>query len=147
MWQIWLIAAGIFFVAEIITVGFLIFWLGIGALLAMIVSFFTSNIIIQTAVFVISSAILIFATKPLVNRITKNDKTISTNVYSIIGKSGLVIEDINLVECKGQIKVDGEVWSAICNGNSTIQAGTEVKVLEIRGVKALVEPINSTIKI
>ena len=147
MWQIWLIAAGIFFVAEIITVGFLIFWLGIGALLAMIVSFFTSNIIIQTAVFVISSAILIFSTKPLVNRITKNDKTISTNVYSIIGKSGLVIEDINLVECKGQIKVDGEVWSAICNGNSTIQAGTEVKVLEIRGVKALVEPINSTIKI
>ncbi len=147
MWQIWLIAAGIFFVAEIITVGFLIFWLGIGALLAMIVSFFTSNIIIQTAVFVISSAILIFATKPLVNRITKNDKTISTNVYSIIGKSGLVIEDINLVEGKGQIKVDGEVWSAICNGNTTIQAGTEVKVLEIRGVKALVEPINSTIKI
>lgn len=147
MWQIWLIAAGIFFVAEIITVGFLILWLGIGAILAMIVSFFTSNIIIQTAVFVISSAILIFATKPLVNRITKNDKTISTNVYSIIGKSGLVIEDINLVEGKGQIKVDGEVWSAICNGNSTIQAGTEVKVLEIRGVKALVEPINSTIKI
>lgn len=147
MWQIWLIAAGIFFVAEIITVGFLIFWLGIGAILAMIVSFFTSNIIIQTAVFVISSAILIFATKPLVNRITKNDKTISTNVYSIIGKSGLVIEDINLVEGKGQIKVDGEVWSAICNGNTTIQAGTEVKVLEIRGVKALVEPINSTIKI
>lgn len=147
MWQIWLIAAGIFFVAEIITIGFLIFWLGIGALLAMIVSFFTSNIIIQTAVFVISSTILIFATKPLVNKITKNDKTVSTNVYSIIGKRGIVIEDINLVEGKGQIKVDGEVWSAICNGNITIPSGTEITVLEIRGVKALVEPIDSTIKI
>ena len=146
MWQIWLIAAGIFFVAEIITIGFLIFWLGIGALLAMIVSFFTSNIIIQTAVFVISSTILIFATKPLVNKITKNDKTVSTNVYSIIGKRGIVIEDINLVEGKGQIKVDGEVWSAICNGNITIPSGTEITVLEIRGVKALVEPIDSTIK-
>ncbi len=147
MWQIWLIAAGIFFVAEIITIGFLIFWLGIGALLAMIVSFFTSNIIIQTAVFVISSTILIFVTKPLVNKITKNDKTVSTNVYSIIGKRGIVIEDINLVEGKGQIKVDGEVWSAICNGNVTIPSGTEITVLEIRGVKALVEPIDSTIKI
>lgn len=147
MWQIWLIAAGIFFVAEIITIGFLIFWLGIGALLAMVVSFFTSNIIIQTAVFVISSTILIFATKPLVNKITKNDKTVSTNVYSIIGKRGIVIEDINLVEGKGQIKVDGEVWSAICNGNITIPSGTEITVLEIRGVKALVEPIDSTIKI
>lgn len=147
MWQIWLIAAGIFFVAEIITIGFLIFWLGIGALLAMVVSFFTSNIIIQTAVFVISSTILIFATKPLVSKITKNDKTVPTNVYSIIGKRGIVIEDINLVEGKGQIKVDGEVWSAICNGNVTIPSGTEITVLEIRGVKALVEPIDSTIKI
>lgn len=147
MWQIWLIAAGVFFIAEMITVGFLIFWLGIGAILAMIVSLFTNNIIIQTAVFVISSTILIFATKPLVNKFTKNDKNVSTNVYSIIGKKGLVIEDINIVEGKGQVKIDGEVWSAICNGNSTILAGTEIEVLEIRGVKALVEPINSTIKI
>ena len=35
----------LFFVGEIATVGFLIFWFGIGALIAMIVSFFTSNII------------------------------------------------------------------------------------------------------
>ena len=29
MWQLWLIVAGIFFVGEIFTVGFLIFWLGV----------------------------------------------------------------------------------------------------------------------
>lgn len=147
MWQIWLIAAGIFFVAEIITVGFLIFWLGIGAILAMIVSLFTDNIVIQTAVFVVSSTILIFATKPLVNKFTKNDKKVSTNVYSIIGKKGIVIEDINIIEGTGQIKVNGEVWSAICNGNITISSGTEIEVKEIRGVKALVEPINSNINV
>ena len=55
MWQIWLIASGIFFICEIITVGFLVFWLGVGALIAMLVSFFTSNIIIQMSVFVVSS--------------------------------------------------------------------------------------------
>lgn len=147
MWQIWLIAAGIFFIFEMITVGFLIFWLGIGAILAMIVSLFTNNIVIQTAVFVVSSTILIFATKPLVSRFTKNDKKVSTNVYSIIGKKGIVTEDINIIEGTGQIKVNGEVWSAICNGNSTISSGTEIEVKEIRGVKALVEPINSNINI
>ena len=63
MWQIWLIAAGVFLVLEIFTVGFLVFWLGIGCLLAMLVSFVTDSIIIQTAVFVISSGLLIFATK------------------------------------------------------------------------------------
>ena len=52
MWQIWLIISGVCFIVEIITVGFLIFWLAIGALFAMLVSFFTDNIVIQTAVFV-----------------------------------------------------------------------------------------------
>ena len=35
MWVFWLIAAGIFFIIEMATIGFLVFWLGIGALLAM----------------------------------------------------------------------------------------------------------------
>ena len=48
MWLIWLIAAGVFFIGEIATTGFLIFWLGIASVLAMIVSIFTDNIIIQT---------------------------------------------------------------------------------------------------
>ena len=46
MWGFWLIAAGIFFIVEIATVGFLIFWLGIGALFAMATSFLTDNIAI-----------------------------------------------------------------------------------------------------
>ena len=67
MWQFWIIASGIFFVAEIFTAGFLVFWLGVAALIAMISSFITSNIIIQTAIFVIFSVILLFATRPFVN--------------------------------------------------------------------------------
>ena len=85
MWQIWLIIAGLFFIGEIATVGFLIFWFGVGALIAMVVSIFTSNIIIQTTVFLITSTILIFATKPFVKKFVDVKKT-NTNVYSIIGK-------------------------------------------------------------
>ena len=59
MWYVWLILAGIFVIAEIATVGFLIFWLSLGSLCAMVTSFFTDNLIIQTAVFVITSALFI----------------------------------------------------------------------------------------
>ena len=89
MWIFWLIAAGIFFVIEIATVGFLIFWLGIGALLAMITSFFTDNLIIQTTVFVVSSSLLIPLTKPLVDKLTKNKKEVTlsllkdSNIYIV----------------------------------------------------------------
>ena len=58
MWQFWLILAGIFLVVEIATVGFLVFWFAIGAIIAMIVSFFTGSLAIQTGVFIISSTIL-----------------------------------------------------------------------------------------
>lgn len=147
MWQIWLIIAGICLIAEIFTVGFLIFWFSIGALITMVVSFFTSNIIIQTAVFIIASTILIFATKPFVTKITKKEENVKTNVYSIIGKKGIVIEDIDSVHSKGQIKVGGEIWSADSNSNIIIPKDSEVEILEIKGVRAIVSPIKLASKI
>ena len=142
MWQVWLIIAGLFFVGEIATVGFLIFWFGIGALIAMIVSFFTSNIIIQTTIFVISSTILIFATKPFVKKFADVKKT-NTNVYSIIGKKALVIKTIDPIHSVGQIKINGEVWTAESENNQVIDEGSEVEILEIKGVKAIVKLVDS----
>ena len=146
MWQIWLIASGIFFICEIINVGFLVFWLGVGALIAMFVSFFTSNIIVQMSVFVISSGLLIFATRPLVTKISKKD-VVPTNVYSLIGKKAIVTEDIDWITGKGQIKFEGEVWSAKSKEQVNIPVGSEVEIVSIEGVKAFVKPlkINSNI--
>lgn len=146
MWQVWLIIAGLFFIGEIATVGFLIFWFGIGALLAMIVSFFVSNIIIQTAVFIISSTILVFATKPFVKKFVDVKKT-NTNAFSIIGKKALVIKEINHIHSTGQIKINGEVWSAESENSEIIQEGLEVEILQIKGVKAIVKtiPVNKKV--
>ena len=144
MWQIWLIASGVFIIIEIFTVGFLFFWLAIASLISMLVSFITESIIIQTAVFVISSAILIFATKPLMDKLAKKDKT-ATNVYSLIGKKAVVIKEIDWASGKGQIKFEGEVWSAKTNEQVNIPKGTEVEIESIDGVKAFVKPINETV--
>ena len=141
MWQMWLIVAGVCFVFEIFTVGFLIFWLAIGALIAMVASFFVDNVVIQTAIFVVSSAILIFATRPFVKKFAKNDKDdVKTNAYSIIGKTGVVMQNIDSLNSTGLIKVDGEVWSASTDKDVSIPKGSEVKVKEIKGVKAIVTP-------
>lgn len=123
------------------TVGFLIFWFAIGALLAMVVSFFTNNVIMQTSVFVISSTILIFATKPFVKKFANNKNTIQTNVYSTVGKIGIVTKDINSLQSLGQVKVGGEIWSAIGLDDMNIPQGTEVEIKEIKGVKAIVAPL------
>lgn len=139
MWQIWIILAGIFFIMEIATVGFLVFWFGIGALIAMVASFFTSNVYLQTLIFVISSTILLFFTRPLVNKFSSKEKSIQTNAYSIVGKRGIVIKQIDPTSGKGQVKIGTEIWSAKSKDNQKIEEGQEVEILEIDGVKAVVK--------
>lgn len=138
MWQIWLIISGIFFVMEIMTVGFLVFWFALGALITALVSIFTDNIIIQTTVFIVSSTLLIFLTKPFVKKLSRSDK-IQTNAYSIIGKKGIVTREINVKKGIGQVKIGTEVWTA--KSTTDIPEGTEIVVKEIDGVKVLVEPL------
>ena len=143
MWQIWLIIAGVCFIIEMATVGFFVFWFGIGALFAMITSIISpDNLVLQCAIFVISSVILLFLTKPFVDKITKKDKKVQTNAFSNIGKKGIVTQDINPTLGIGQVKVANEVWSAKTEDGSIIEKGSQIKIVKIEGVKAVVELLN-----
>ena len=138
MWQVWLIISGICFILEIITIGFLVFWFAIGALITALVSLFTDNIIIQTTVFVLSSTALLFFTKPFVKKFSKEDK-VQTNAYSVIGKKGIVTKEIDEKTGIGLVSIGSEVWTA--KASSSISKDSEVIIKEIDGVKVIVEPI------
>lgn len=51
-------------------------------------------------------------------------------------------EDIDSINATGQIKVDGETWSAVGENDINIKKGTQVKIVDIKGVKTIVSPIN-----
>lgn len=140
MWKVWLVISGICFIIEIGTAGFMMFWFAIGAIVALISSFFVDSIVTQTIVFIISSTILLFATRSFVNKFSKTDGK-KTNAYSIQGKIGKVTRDIDPIEGKGQIKVDGEVWSAKSEDNTYISKDKEVIIDKIDGVKAVVKEV------
>ena len=139
MWKFWLIVSGICIIIESFTLGFFVFWFSIGALFALIASFFTTNILIQSTIFVISSSALLLFTKPLIKKFVKTPASKPTNVYGIIGKEGIVLEDINTLNSTGKVNVNGELWSAIADTN--IEKGSNVKVLSVNGVKLKVEKI------
>ena len=135
MWPFWLIIAGLCLVIEIYTVGFFIFWFGIGALFALLVSFLTNNLFIQLGVFLVSSSLLVISTKPLMKKFTKNEKTVPTNFFSLSGK-----QKIDSDNSTGQVKVKGELWSAI--SDKDIEKDAKVKILGVDGVKLKVEKID-----
>ena len=104
----------------------------------MLVSFFTDSLVIQIAVFAGTSTLFILFTKPLLQKFMKKDKNVVTNAFTIVGKKALVVKDINSTLGTGQIKVEGQVWSAKPETEETIEKGTEVLILSIDGVKAVV---------
>ena len=142
MWKIWLIISGICLIVESFTLGFFVFWFSIGAIFALITSLFTTNIIIQSTVFVITSTLLLLLTKPLIKKFVKTPKTKPTNVYRIIGKEGIVLETIESLNGTGKVKVNGELWSAISDSN--IEKDEKIKVISVNGVKLKVEKIHIT---
>ena len=138
MWLDWLIIAGVLFIGEILTSGFLLLWFAIAAVIAMLVSFITTNLFIQVLVFVVISILLLIFTRPLLTKYVKSNNTI-TNSNAIIGKMALVTEEISLLNSTGQISVDGEIWSAkTMDPNLTIPKGSKVEIIGIDGVKACV---------
>ncbi|MDO4283094.1 MAG: NfeD family protein [Clostridia bacterium] len=139
VWAIWLIISGVFLLLEIFTVSFLMFWPGIGAIFAFITSLITPNIGIQIGVFTISTIILIVFTKPLTKKFFKT-KDSSMNNNAIIGKKGTVIKPIKNSQTKGQVKVDGELWSAIISDDEKpLKEGDSIVVEKIDGVKLQVK--------
>lgn len=139
MWTAWLIIAGFFFILEMATTGFLVFWFGIGAVATMGISFLTDNMLIQTFTFVSVSIILILLTRKLTDKI--NSKEVPTNVYTILGKKATVSQTIDISKSQGQIKIDGDLWSAKPDEDEIIEEGSVVEILRIDGVKAVVKKI------
>ncbi len=142
MWIIWLILCGFFFIIEILTISFLMFWPGVAAFVAFVLATLNVPTEIQITVFSLVSIILILLTKPLTKKLFKTkDTSNSTNARSVIGKHGIVLKSIDNLNCKGQVKVAGEIWSAISSTDEILPVDANIEVESIYGVKVKVKKI------
>lgn len=145
LWAIWLILCGTFLLIEIFNISFLLIWPGIGSFFAFIASVLGAPVEIQIAVFAISTTIMIIFMKPLTKKLFKNKDNTKMNNDAMIGKKGIVIKEINSTEEVGQVKVAGELWSAITINDEKIKINEIVKVTKVDGVKLIVTKINENI--
>lgn len=142
---VWISVAIGFLIAEMMTLSLTMVWFSIGAIFALIVSYITDNIIVQVLVFAFISFVLLFlVTKKLLKEDRKDGKfwkSISTNSQSFIGKRGFVIKTITPYDM-GQVKVRGEIWSAISLDGSEIDIDESIEVVDIKGVKLVVKKVD-----
>ena len=137
---VWFILFVIFVVAEIVTAGALVsIWFCFGALAAMFAALAGMSFTIQMVIFIAVSVVLLIFTKPFAKKLL-NGRIEATNAPALIGKYGIVTEEINNIEAVGAVKIDGKIWTARSSDErEIIKEGAEVKILDIQGVKLIVK--------
>lgn len=134
---IWLIALVAFAFLEAVSIGLVSIWFGIGALVALLASFFITNPWIQLAIFLVVSLVALLAIRPLARKYM-TPKQVATNVDRLIGMQALVLEEVNPLTATGVVKVSGVVWSAKTEDESPIPAESVVFIHDIQGAKLVV---------
>ena len=137
---LWLVALIALVVLEAATVGLVSLWFALGALAALITSFFVHNIWVQFGVFLVVSLVSLLVIRPLARRYV-NPKQVATNADRAVGAEGVVTEAIDNLKATGQVSVKGAVWTARTEDETVVPEGTTIKVLRIEGVKLIVAPV------
>lgn len=134
---IWLIIAVVSGIIEAVTLGITTIWFVFGALVAWLLYEINAPFLVQLIAFISVSAILLYFTKPVVEKYLNVGK-VRTNADSLIGEIGMVTEEIDTIKAIGQVEVRGQIWSAKTREENIILTGTIVEVLAIEGVKLIV---------
>lgn len=133
--NLWLLLFIVLIIIELLTVNLTTIWFAFGSFVAYILSFFVSDILVQTIIFLVSSIVLLMFTRPIVKKFLVNEE-VKTNADMLIGKRCIVTKEITRNET-GEVKVNGQYWTA--KANKKIKAGSEAIILSIEGVKLIVK--------
>jgi membrane protein implicated in regulation of membrane protease activity len=141
-WLFWLIIMVVSLLAEALTFNMTTIWFAAGSLIAMILALLGLSVWLQITVMVVVSIALLFLFLLIVKPRMKSkgvNGTVATNADRIIGQEAVVVVDINPGAGSRQVTVAGQIWSAGSRDQSMISTGSKVKVIEIQGVRAVVE--------
>nr|WP_315281384.1 NfeD family protein [uncultured Actinomyces sp.] len=140
MWWVWILAALVCGIIEVMSLSFVFLMFAIGALAAGIAGAFGANEAIQVIVFVVVTVALLVGLRPfLKGRIERSAGDVRTNTGALLGKTGYVTEVVG--ERHGRIQFSGGEWSARTQGPE-LPVGAEVRVDRIDGATAVVSALN-----
>ncbi|MFN6962820.1 MAG: NfeD family protein [Pyrinomonadaceae bacterium] len=143
---LWLILGAALIVAEMFTLGFFLFWFGVGALAAGIVGYLGFGFGLQFLVFAITSVALTMMSRTLFVRYLPHadSDALRTGVEALPGKVGTVTSASRGALNEAAVKVYGSVWTAYpVDDDVNLNEGEKVEVVEVRGSSIYVRRVTS----
>lgn len=136
---LWLIAVVVFGVVEAGTTALVSVWFMLGAVVALVISFFTQSLGVQFIVFAVVSAIALAIMVPTLAKRRAQHKAPVTNGSPLtIGKRGVVLRALTPGEL-GRVRVDGLDWQARCD--APLPEGSKCQVADVDGAVLIVSAV------
>lgn len=141
LWWIWMGIAALFVIGEIFTAGFFLLWFGIGAAVAGILSLLGVGFGWQMGAFVVVSGVLFTVSRRFSEKFTKKQPP-GIGADRVIGRQGLVLEEIDNLNNTGRVRLQKEEWRAESDAEEIIPAGKRVEVTRMDGTHLIVKILN-----
>ena len=135
-WILWAILGVVLIIAEIFTFGFVLFWFGIGAFAAVLISWLGFGFGLQFLVFAIVSIVLTVLSRKIFANFYAHDEEnlLKTGIDTLPGQVGTVTSESKGALKEGAVKVYGSTWTAFPADSSTILVeGEKVEVVRVEG--------------
>ncbi len=137
MFWIWMAAAVVFLMIELLSPAFVFACFVAGCIAAGVFAYFSPDQYYwQIGIFIVVTLGLLPVTRLLVKRIT-NPGSPGANVDRLKGRVALVTKAID-PDLGGQVKLDGEVW--IARATQPVPEGAKVRVTGVTGTRLVVQP-------
>ena len=142
-WIIWIILGVGLIIAEIFTLGFVLFWFGIGALAAAFVGYLGLGFFWQFLVFALVSSALTAMSRTIFAKYFSHDddNAMKTGMDALPGQVGMVISDSKGALKEAAVKVYGSTWTAFPVDDEILTEGEKVEVVRVQGASIYVRKL------
>ncbi len=131
----WLVLGVVLGTIEALTASFFILPFSLGAFITALFSFLGLSVNAQLFIFAISSLIMMFVIQTVVKKYFTSDEgqSLKTNADALAGKKAVVVEPIEGSLRRGAVKIGGETWSAVADGEQRFEREDVVVIRSVSG--------------
>lgn len=135
-WILWGILGVFLIIAEIFTLGFVLFWFGVAALIAALASFLGVGLVGQFLIFAIVATALTVMSRTIFYQYNPfgNEEEYLTGVDTLPGQIGTVKEGSKGALKEASVNVYGSTWKAFpVDDEDDLKEGEKVEVVRVEG--------------
>ena len=145
LWIVYLIAAAVLMIIELLTGFVATFCVAIGCVIAAVLDFMGLSIEAQLVGLAVGVIVAFILFAPLINHLRKKHNVhreeYNSNMNALIGREVFVPQSIPGGGGVGRVTVDGDSWQAVSNSGDAIESGVRVRVTGYDSIILTVKPV------